>query len=197
MIIHGCMYFLTSHLGIRLEKVESIAIFDRVTKMPNERENYAGIIKRGLKEEWRGYLRTDYEFSMAVCRSLASDIEVFVNEVRGELKEGQLFYRAVKSDIPPGVKTDEIKRNTRHSSESIARYLKEFARVAALHHEGYSLDQIRRITEHSERLVREYLELYERYKEDEDCKQRMGEILSRYSWKKTLSVERAREEGVM
>jgi hypothetical protein len=38
---------------------------------------------------------------MAVCRSLASDIEAFVNKVRGELKEGQLFYRAVKSDIPP------------------------------------------------------------------------------------------------
>jgi hypothetical protein len=41
--------FLTSHLGIRLEKVECIVIFDRVTKMPNERENYADIVKRGLK----------------------------------------------------------------------------------------------------------------------------------------------------
>ena len=44
--------FLTSHLGIRLEKVERIVIFDEVTKMPNERENYEGIVKRGLKEEW-------------------------------------------------------------------------------------------------------------------------------------------------
>ena len=43
-------YFLTSHLGIRLEKVECIVIFDEVTKMPNERENYEGIVKRGLKE---------------------------------------------------------------------------------------------------------------------------------------------------
>ena len=58
-----------------------------VTKMPNERECYAGIVKRGLKEEWCGYLKTEYEFSMAVCRSLASDIKVFVNEARGELKE--------------------------------------------------------------------------------------------------------------
>ena len=284
-------------MGIRLEKVECIVYM--VTKMPNERECYAGIVKRGLKEEWCGYLKTEYEFSMAVCRSLASDVEVFVNEARGDLKEGQLFYRAVKSDIPPGVKTDEmsfktvkltmfsqddvedakksqrellknrivrltnetfeqgtlltqadlsillnesiktigryikelleedivvptrgnrmdigpgtshkakivelylkgyeftdIKRNTRHSSDSIARYLKDFSRVAALHNEGYSIDQIRRITEHSERLVREYLELYERYKEDEDCKQRLGEILSRYSGKKILSRERAKE----
>ena len=43
-------YFLTSHLGIRLEKVECIVIFDEVTKMPNERENYEGIVKRELKE---------------------------------------------------------------------------------------------------------------------------------------------------
>ena len=43
-------YFLTSHLGIRLEKVECIVIFDEVAKMPNERENYEGIVKRGLKE---------------------------------------------------------------------------------------------------------------------------------------------------
>ena len=286
-------------MGIRLEKVECIVISDEVTKMPNERENYEGIVKRGLKEEWCGYIRREYEFSMAVCRSLASDIETFVNEARGELKEGQLFYRAVKSDIPPGVKTDEmsfktvkltilsqddvedakksqkellknrivrltneafeqgtlltqadlsillnesiktigryikellkediivptrgnrmdigpgishkakivelylkgyeftdIKRNTRHSSDSIARYLKEFSRVAALHHEGYNINQIRRITEHSERLVREYQGLYERYKKEEDCKQRLGEILNRHSGKKILSAEKAKE----
>ncbi len=45
-----------------------------------------GIGKRGLKEEWNGYLRTEYEFSMAVCRSLASDIEKFVNEMRENLR---------------------------------------------------------------------------------------------------------------
>jgi len=267
--------------------------------MPNERENYMGILKRGLKEEWSGYLRSDYEFSMAICRSLASDIEVFVNEARGDLKDGQLFYRAVKSDIPPGVKTEEmsfktvkltlfsqddveaakksqkellknrivrltteafeqgtlltqadlsillnesiktigrhikalfeediivptrgnrmdigpgtshkakivelylkwyefteIKRNTRHSSESIARYLKEFARIAALYNEGYNVEQIRRITGRSDRLVREYLELYEKYKDDDDCKQRLEEILCMYSVKKTLNKEQAKE----
>ena len=63
------------------------------------------MVKRGLKEEWRGYLRTDYEFSMAVCRSLASDIEVFVNEVGPERRAvvlGQLNHAS------PGVKTDEM-----------------------------------------------------------------------------------------
>ncbi|MHC1567938.1 MAG: hypothetical protein ACXQTD_09675, partial [Candidatus Syntropharchaeia archaeon] len=57
-----------------------------------------GIVKRGLKEEWCDYIRREYEFSMAVCRSLASDFERFMKEARGELKEGQLFYQAVKSD---------------------------------------------------------------------------------------------------
>ena len=58
--------------------------------MHDKRENYAGIVKSGVKEEWCGYIRREYEFSIAVCRSLASDIEAFVNEVRGKLKEGQL-----------------------------------------------------------------------------------------------------------
>ena len=276
-------------MGIRLKKVKRI-IFDEVTKMPNERENYEGIVRRGVKEEWCDYIRRKYGFSMAVCRSLASDIEAFVNEVRGGLKEGQLFYRAVKSDIPSGVKTDEmsfktvkltifseddveyakksqkellknrivrltneafeqgtlltqadlsillnvsiktigrhikqlleegiivptrgnimdigpgtshkvkivelylkgyeftdIKQDIRYSYDSITRYLKEFTRVVALHKEGYSLGQIRRMTGHSERLVKKYLELYERYKNNEDCKQRLGEILSRFSREK-------------
>ena len=156
------------------------------------------------KKEWCEYIRHRYEFSTAICRSLASDIEAFVNEVRGEIErrtvvrlaneafeQGTLFTQADFSillnesittigryikqlleediivptrgnrmDIGPGtshkVKIAElylkryefsyIKRNTRHSSESIARYLKEFARVAALHKEGYSLGQIRMIT---------------------------------------------------
>jgi len=137
---------------------------------------------------------------MAICRSLASDIEAFVNEVRGKIErrtvvrlaneafeQGTLFTQADFSillnesittigryikqlleediivptrgnrmDIGPGTshkvkiaelylkgyEFSDIKRNTRHSSESIARYLKEFARVAALHKEGYSLGQI-------------------------------------------------------
>ncbi|MCW3138741.1 MAG: hypothetical protein N2V76_10150 [Methanophagales archaeon] len=58
--------------------------------MSNERENYEGIAKKGVKKEWCEYIRHRCEFSMAICRSLASDIEAFMNEVRGKLKEGQL-----------------------------------------------------------------------------------------------------------
>ena len=47
-----------------------------------------------------------------------------------------------------GYEFTDIKRNIRHSSDSIARYLKDFAKVSALHNEGYSIDQIRQITGH-------------------------------------------------
>ena len=95
--MHFQAHFLTSHLGIRLEKVERIVIFDEVTKIPNERENYEGIVKRGLKEEWCDYIiRREYEFSMAVCRSLASDFETCMKEARGELKERRLTNEALE-----------------------------------------------------------------------------------------------------
>ena len=71
--------------------------------MPNERENYVGVVKRGVKEEWCGYI--------GGTLLTQADLSILLNE-------------------------SEIKRNTRHSSDSIARCLKEFDRVAALHHEG-------------------------------------------------------------
>ena len=275
-------------MGIRLEKDECIVYI--VTKMPNERENYKGILKRRLNKEWCGYIKRKYELPMAICRSLANDIEMFVDEERGTLKEGQLFYRTVKSDVPRGVKTNEmsfktvkltlfsqddvedakksqrellknrivrltneaveqgtlltqadlsillggsiktigrgmkelldegivvptrgnrmdigpgtphnvkvvelylkgyeftnIKRNTRYSSDSIVRYLKDFSKVTVLHNEGYNIGQIRMITEHSERLVKEYLWLYDRCKDVEESKHRLNKILNNYSEKK-------------
>lgn len=81
--------------------------------------------------------------------------------------------RGSRMDIGPGIshKTkivkmyvqgydfSDIKRRTRHSSESITRYLKDFARIMVLHERGHSLYEIRIITDHSERLVNEYLAL--------------------------------------
>jgi DNA-binding Lrp family transcriptional regulator len=58
----------------------------------------------------------------------------------------------------------KIKRWTRHSSEAILRYLKEFARVVTLYENNYKAHEIALITEHSKRLVREYIQLYEKYK---------------------------------
>jgi len=84
--------------------------------------------------------------------------------------------RGSRMDIGPGIshKTKivemyldgydfiDIKRRTRHSSESITRYLKDFTRVMILCERGHSPREIRIITSHSDRLVREYLDLYQR-----------------------------------
>ncbi len=95
---------LTSHLTIRLEKVECIVILDEVMQMPNERGSYGGIVKRGLKEEWSGYLRTEYEFSMAICRSLGYDVEPMQHYPR-ILRLGA-HLRSLLSSIPPKQQKD-------------------------------------------------------------------------------------------
>ena len=139
----------------------------------------------------QGTLFTQADFSILLNESITTigryikqlleeDIIVPTRGNRMDIGPGTSHKAKIVELYLKGYEFTDIKRNTRHSSESIARYLKEFARVAALHKEGYSLGQIRRITEHSERLVKEYLELYEQYKNAEDCKQRLGEILSRY-----------------
>ena len=56
----------------------------------------------------------------------------------------------------------DIKRRTRHSSGSITRYLRDFARIMVLHESSHNPREIRIITDHSDRLVREYLDLYNR-----------------------------------
>ena len=66
-----------------------------------------------------------------------------------------------------GYNYTDIKRLTRHSSESITRYLKDFSRVMVLHEKGHTLREIRIITDHSEKLVKEYLELYNSLNVDE------------------------------
>ena len=84
--------------------------------------------------------------------------------------------RGSRMDIGPGIshKTKivemyldgydfiDIKRRTRHSSESITRYLRDFTRVMVLCERGHSPREIRIITSHSDRLVCEYLDLYQR-----------------------------------
>jgi len=105
--------------------------------------------------------------------------------------------RGARMDIGPGIshKTkivemyvegydfSDIKRRTRHSSASITRYLKEFARVAVLHEKEHSAREIRIITDHSERLVREYLELYERLN-TEEYQDMLDQLRAMYNCKK-------------
>ncbi|WP_235203929.1 DUF1670 domain-containing protein [Methanosarcina soligelidi] len=75
-----------------------------------------------------------------------------------------------------GYTTTEIQRSTRHSLQSIERYIKDFSRVSIFTQKGESIDNIRLIVGISERLVKEYQELFIKYK-DGDNKQRVEELI--------------------
>jgi hypothetical protein len=77
----------------------------------------------------------------------------------------------------------DIKRRTRHSSESITRYLKDFARIVVLQERGHTPREIRIITDHSERLVREYLDLYEQFN-CEEYQDMLEQLKAMYKGKK-------------
>jgi len=64
-----------------------------------------------------------------------------------------------------GYMPTEIQRLTRHSLQSIERYIKDFSRVSILTQREESIDNIRLIIGNSERLVKEYQELFIKYKD--------------------------------
>jgi hypothetical protein len=64
-----------------------------------------------------------------------------------------------------GYEYTEIEQRTRHTGESIKRYISGFSKVVLLSNQGYSVLQIRELTNSSEKVVIEYLALYKNYKE--------------------------------
>jgi hypothetical protein len=74
-----------------------------------------------------------------------------------------------------GYTSTEIQKSTRHSLQSIERYIKDFSRVSILTKREESIDNIRLIVGISERLVKEYQLLFLKYKEG-DHKQRVEEL---------------------
>jgi len=75
-----------------------------------------------------------------------------------------------------GYTPTEIQRSTRHSLQSIERYIKDFSRVSILTQKDESIDNIRLIVGISERLIKEYQELFMKYKSG-DHKQRLEELI--------------------
>lgn len=115
--------------------------------------------------------------------------------------------RGSRMDIGPGISHkvkiiemyvggydySDIRRRTRHSSESITRYLKDFARIMVLHERGHTPREIRIITDHSDRLVREYLELYEKLNTDE-YQDMLDQLRAMYKLKKNEVGEDGNEQ---
>ena len=75
-----------------------------------------------------------------------------------------------------GYEYTEIERRTRHTGQSIKRYIIGFSKVVMLHSKGFTLDQIRELTNTTEKVVKEYLELYQKY--GELSKDRMDQLVS-------------------
>ena len=125
---------------------------------------------------------------------LGTSLRTIIRRIAELRNEGIIVpTRGNKKDIGPGIshKTKitemylkgydftEIKRRTRHSSESISRYLNDFARVVVLDDHEHTINEIRIITGHSERLIKEYLELKSSL-DSEETKARMNQLTARF-----------------
>ena len=95
-----------------------------------------------------------------------------------------------------GYTPTEIQRSTRHSLQSIERYIKDFSRVSILTQREESIDNIRLIVGISERLIKEYQELFIKYK-DGDHKQRVEELIDNITvYDSPMSFKKNGDENV-
>jgi hypothetical protein len=142
-----------------------------------------------------GILLTQADISMLLGQSPRT-IMRYIRELEAE---GETVpTRGKWKDIGPGtshkkrivelyVRGDEytdIGRKTKHSSEAIMRYIKDFARVLILHEQGYSREEIRVVSDLSDKVLREYLELIEAY-QGEEYEERLDQLRGIYR-KKTF-----------
>lgn len=72
----------------------------------------------------------------------------------------------------------EIARTTKHSTNSIKRYLKDFGRVVVSSKKGLSIPETAHVAGISERLANEYMELFHDYNSPEYA-DRLEDILTR------------------
>jgi len=154
----------------------------------------------------QGALLTQADLAIILGESLRT-----ITRKCAELKDEDIIVptRGNRQDIGPGIthKTKivemylkgydftEIKRNTRHSSESISRYLNDFARVAVLEDKGHTLNEMRIITGHSEHLIKDYLELKTKLTSKES-EVRMNQLMARFDTRKKNSTDQETTEMV-
>lgn len=152
----------------------------------------------------QGALLTQADLAIILGESLRT-----ITRKCAELKDEDIIVptRGNRQDIGPGIthKTKivemyltgydftEIKRKTRHSSESISRYLNDFARIAVLEGKGHTLNEMRIITSHSEHLIKDYLELKKRLTTKES-EVRMNQLMARFDTRKKNSTDQETTE---
>jgi len=68
--------------------------------------DFRSLAKRTIEEQLNNELVQDYGFPRAICRSLVDLFFSYFNLYLGaDRADGQLVYRAVPQDVPPGIKT--------------------------------------------------------------------------------------------
>jgi Protein of unknown function (DUF1670) len=76
-----------------------------------------------------------------------------------------------------GLQFTEIERRTRHSEDSIRRYLTDFRQIAALYARGASIPEIRAATSRSAAVIGEYIGIYERARREFPAAPRLHDLL--------------------
>jgi hypothetical protein len=76
-----------------------------------------------------------------------------------------------------GLQFSEVERRTRHSEDSIRRYLADFRQIAALYARGASIPEIRAATGRSAAVIGEYLAIYERARREFPAAPRLHDLL--------------------
>jgi hypothetical protein len=76
-----------------------------------------------------------------------------------------------------GLQFTEIERRTRHSEDSIRRYLADFRQIAALYARGASIPEIRAATGRSASVIAEYIGIYERARREFPAAPRLHDLL--------------------
>ena len=98
--------------------------------------DYLSLSKRTLEEQLYNELEQDYGFPPAICRSLDELFFKYLKLYLGvDVGDGQLVYRAIPNDVPPGVRTEDVKtlavRLTIYSPEDLvfaSQNIKELTR---------------------------------------------------------------------
>jgi hypothetical protein len=136
----------------------------------------------------QGGLLTVEDLAYLTCSSTAT-VKRDLAECRG--REIAVPTRGQIRDIGPGIshkaqvvqlylwglQFTDIERRTRHSEDSIRRYLADFRQIAALYARGASIPEIRAATGRSASVIGEYIGIYERARREFPAAPRLRELL--------------------
>ena len=106
---------------------------------------------------------------------------------RGRWKDigpGESHKKRILEYYLKGDEYTDIERKTKHSSEAIMRYIKDFARLLILTEQGYSTGEIRMISGLSDKIICQYQDLIREYS-GEEYKERLDHMRNIFR-KKTL-----------